>query len=236
VNGNVLATGESFNDGPVVELELLEGTLGNNGYSDESTISEIISILKSDLILEELASAEAPKSQTADKMPRVVDVRYPMPLNIFHADTCKKESRQQESSTSLVPSAPGSGGGLHPQSNKCSHLEDFDILCADLMEACENGIGKNTKYRGVYVLLMSWGEADNLGVGSELDLVEEVFRERYDFDVQRFVIPNKPNATVHTSARIDKFQLDHEDPDNLFIIYYGGHGVVGQDQCCCFHP
>jgi hypothetical protein len=59
------------------------------------------------------------------------------------------------SSTILVAPALSSGDGLHPQSTKCFHLEDFDILCTDLMKACENGIGKDTKYKGVYVLLMS---------------------------------------------------------------------------------
>jgi hypothetical protein len=79
VNGNVLTSGESFNGGPVGELEVLEKPK-TNGYSDESTVSEIILILKSDLILEELASAEAPKAQTEDETPTVVNVKNSMPL------------------------------------------------------------------------------------------------------------------------------------------------------------
>jgi hypothetical protein len=130
-----------------------------------------------------------------------------------------------------------SGDGLHPaEPTKCAHIPDLEKLSTDIKKACENGIGKQTTYSGVYVLLMSWGDADDLGVSSELDLVQEVFEERYDFNVERFVIPDKKQCWNYTSRAINNFQIDHSDPNSLYIIYYGGHGRVGDDQCCYFGP
>jgi len=135
-----------------------------------------------------------------------------------------KKGKQISSLERLHPSTPG----------KCDHIRDLEILSEDIKKACENGIGKETTYSGVHVLLMSWGDADNLGVSSELDLVEEVFTERYNFNVERFVIPNNKSCGLYTSRKIDDFQLDHSDPNSLYIIYYGGHGRVGDDDQCCY--
>jgi hypothetical protein len=82
---------------------------------------------------------------------------------------------------------------------------------------------------------MSW-DGDDLGVASELELVKEVFKKRYNFKVEIFTIPNTEDANRDVSGRIVEFQKTHDHPESLYIIYYGGHGSLTNNDCCSFHP
>jgi hypothetical protein len=96
-------------------------------------------------------------------------------------------------------------------------------VAADLNNAIQAAWPKRDKirYSQVLVLLLSW-EHDDLGVRTEIDSLQKVFKDMYHFSVTQFKIPSlKPGIEVHKC--IMKF-LEHDQNEILRIVYYGGHG------------
>lgn len=82
------------------------------------------------------------------------------------------------------------------------------------------------QHTSVSVLMLRWEE----DTSAEPDMValEKVFRERYNYQTERWTIPTVLNPSVKLGVRMASF-LDSAGPDNLLIIYYAGHAYVGQD-------
>ena len=70
---------------------------------------------------------------------------------------------------------------------------------------------------------MCW-MSDDLGVSSEMERLEEVFTESYNFEVDRFFIPDDTPASSLTS-RVIEF-IGNGSPETLLIFYYAGHGFI----------
>ena len=99
----------------------------------------------------------------------------------------------------------------------------MEQLVTDLNDAMQAAWPKRgqIRYSRVLVLLLSW-EDDDLGVRTEINSLQNVFRERYHFEVTTFEIPSlKPNMEIHKCVM--KY-LDIDTKDTLRIVYYGGHG------------
>lgn len=82
------------------------------------------------------------------------------------------------------------------------------------------------KHSGVSVLMLRWEE--DTAVEPDLAALEKVFRERYHYQVDKWAIPTVPNPSVKLGVQMASF-LESARPDHLLIIYYAGHGFVGQD-------
>ena len=81
-------------------------------------------------------------------------------------------------------------------------------------------------HRSVSVLMLRWEE--DLGVEADMLLLEKVFRDRYNYSTEKWVIPTVPNPSIKLSYQMASF-LENAGPDHLLIVYYAGHGFVGQD-------
>jgi hypothetical protein len=55
-----------------------------------------------------------------------------------------------------------------------------------------------------------------------------VFKERYNYQTDKWTIPSVPNPSIKLGVQIASF-LDNARPDHLLIIYYAGHGYLGTD-------
>ncbi|KAL8853740.1 MAG: hypothetical protein Q9221_001383 [Calogaya cf. arnoldii] len=112
------------------------------------------------------------------------------------------------------------------------HVKDVESLGKVLNNAAAAAFPRSgsSRYRDVYVLLLSW-EGDDLGVVGEIDDLEAVFRDIYRYRVERWKIPS---TTSHNSLvyRIMHALRDFESNDKLFITYYGGHGFMNDDRQC----
>ncbi|KAL7795778.1 hypothetical protein V8C37DRAFT_373404 [Trichoderma ceciliae] len=80
------------------------------------------------------------------------------------------------------------------------------------------------RYRNVQALLVHWG-SDDLFVLPELEDLEKCLREDYAFGTDIFSIPSE-NSHLELMMRIGQLIKDHESPDTLFIVYYGGHARI----------
>jgi hypothetical protein len=86
--------------------------------------------------------------------------------------------------------------------------------------------GPPPAYDEVHALLLYW-EEDNLGVESEVCLLETVFAETYQFtSVTKYIIPSA-NSSDLLLEQIDYFRDEYSSPANLLIVYYAGHGGRG---------
>ncbi|KAJ4315529.1 hypothetical protein N0V94_005902 [Neodidymelliopsis sp. IMI 364377] len=81
-------------------------------------------------------------------------------------------------------------------------------------------------YTQVAVLLIKWvDELDELQTRSELQEVEDLFRDRFRFrtEIVELNVASKPQLQLN--QRISNFIVDNDGPNNLLIVYYIGHGI-----------
>lgn len=82
-------------------------------------------------------------------------------------------------------------------------------------------------YDNVYVLLIRWAE-DDLGTEKEINDLDRVFCDAYNYTTECEVIPSN-NSHNTLEFMITRFRHRHDSPNNLLIVYYGGHGVKESD-------
>lgn len=76
-------------------------------------------------------------------------------------------------------------------------------------------------YSKVKVLSIYWKDG-GLGYIDEAQKINELFSKRFGYQVELYGIPSE-RAEANLKSRIDELLKDDE-PDSLFIVYYGGHG------------
>ncbi|KAL8936126.1 MAG: hypothetical protein Q9216_005093 [Gyalolechia sp. 2 TL-2023] len=123
-------------------------------------------------------------------------------------------------------------GRTHDISLIDHHVKDVETLCQVLNQALSAAFPKSSRsrYTDVYVLLISW-EDDDLGVATEVDELEILFRQLYQYKTDHWKIPSTKshNAVVR---RIMQSLEEFESIDKLLIVYYGGHGYMNEDRQC----
>ncbi|KAH7330215.1 hypothetical protein BKA65DRAFT_54129 [Rhexocercosporidium sp. MPI-PUGE-AT-0058] len=91
---------------------------------------------------------------------------------------------------------------------------------------------KRSFYKHVFVLLLSWHpDCDDMAVRDEVERLQKVFEDTYNYEVKSFQIdsrkPESPQSQVNFEVAHFVHEHDHKD-DSLFIIYYAGHGSPGK--------
>ncbi|KAI9786492.1 MAG: hypothetical protein M1839_006952 [Geoglossum umbratile] len=84
------------------------------------------------------------------------------------------------------------------------------------------------EYKEVNSLFITW-EDDDLGcVKKEVPRLQRLLADRFKFSTSSYRIPSqRSEASLQLEAA--KFVLEHGSPDNLAIIYYGGHGRINDE-------
>ncbi len=77
-------------------------------------------------------------------------------------------------------------------------------------------------------LLLHWG-SDDLFVLPELEDLEKCLSEDYAFDTDIFAIPSE-NSHLELMMRVGQLIKEHESPDTLFLVYYGGHARIDESR------
>ncbi|KAH7063889.1 hypothetical protein BKA63DRAFT_572767 [Paraphoma chrysanthemicola] len=90
----------------------------------------------------------------------------------------------------------------------------------------KNMKNKPVKHDRVHVLIWTWGkEIDDLGVQEEVDRLEQVFKEKYYFGVERQVLDDLEKADHQLNEYLSSFMKRHDESNTLLIFYYAGHGL-----------
>jgi len=69
-----------------------------------------------------------------------------------------------------------------------------------------------------------------LGVSHEVDRLGDLFEKLYGFNVKTWLIPSDSTSHFDLMTKACGFLKEFDSNDNLFIIYYAGHGYINQDR------
>ena len=84
------------------------------------------------------------------------------------------------------------------------------------------------RYTNVQALLLHW-KSDDLFVLPELEDLEKVLREEYNYNTDIFAIPSE-NSHLELMLKIGEIIKKHEGEDTLFVVYYGGHAKIDESR------
>lgn len=146
------------------------------------------------------------------------------------------------------PSTNSSPWGFGKAQCDCRELK-VPRLNADLENTFANRMktfDANKGHSNVAALLLSWEDTDlrllddevrKIRVGTnprvdtvQLDRLEKVFREVYNYTVERALIPKHiDDAAFETIRLVANFIAQHNSAGSLVLIYYAGHGMKRQD-------
>jgi hypothetical protein len=124
-----------------------------------------------------------------------------------------------------VPSTKACNGAVTlPPIYAPHHLENFQLFKDRANKAFDGAFPKTSRprYTKAKVLLLSW-EDDDLGVASELKSLGAVFERAFRFKTESWEIPSLGSEEALTN-RVFKFR-GCAAPDQLLIVYYGGHAA-----------
>ena len=115
---------------------------------------------------------------------------------------------------------------IHDTSSADYHIKDLPAFLKRVEEATKAAFPNagRSRYATVNVLLIYW-EEDDLGVLDEIQVLERVFRNIYGYSTERWSIPSV-DADDALLEKLFAFRKSNDRDDNLFIIYYGGHGYL----------
>jgi hypothetical protein len=104
-------------------------------------------------------------------------------------------------------------------------------FCTKLSKAVSSAFPNHggSRYRAVNVAMISWSQ-DDLGVALELNTLVNVFEGQYGFNVENWKIPANEKSHSNLMQKALDFLEDYDSTDNLFIIYYAGHGFINQER------
>lgn len=106
-------------------------------------------------------------------------------------------------------------------------LESFKEFFDHLNQAAKSALPKALSiHTAVFVLLLRW-EDDDLGTETEINDLEETFREVYYYNTERYLIPSD-DSTIQLENRLLDFRRAYDNGTNLLILYYGGHGYYSK--------
>lgn len=109
-------------------------------------------------------------------------------------------------------------------------LEQFG---QQLQEAANNAFPNTStsRYRNVYVLMLSWQDEDpKLPVSLEVLPLVEIFRDLYHFDTEVWHIPDNNSHMEVVQKILDFANLGGNSKDDLKIVYYAGHGKLSRSR------
>lgn len=97
-----------------------------------------------------------------------------------------------------------------------------DYVTQTIKRTSPNKKKNPSSYNQVHALLINW-EDDDLDTNKEIDDLQQLFEQSYCFIVEKYSIPSCGSSNK-LEMRIFQFRQSHDDPSNLLIVYYGGHG------------
>jgi hypothetical protein len=93
--------------------------------------------------------------------------------------------------------------------------------------------GQNvSRYKNVYALLLYWQDND-LEVEREIENLEDLLKTDFNFQVEQWRIPYSSDARFQLTDRLNAVSRSY-GPDDLVILYYGGHGRNQKGKCIWF--
>ena len=106
----------------------------------------------------------------------------------------------------------------------------YRVLWSSLMD--KGKYVASTRYHKAEVLLLCWDEKDSATM-KEVDDLKTVFEVKFGYHTtiaklsRETLEPEGPKLQVHVNFEVARFVKEHNEPNNLLIIYYAGHDKPG---------
>lgn len=101
------------------------------------------------------------------------------------------------------------------------------VFVHPLSDSQNEGLDGMRKYEDVQALLICWKSATSTFLEQRKGL-EGVLKSPYRFGTTPFNIPLEDDPLDSLTDEIRKFKKTHNKEQNLLIVYYGGHGIIGE--------
>ena len=119
-----------------------------------------------------------------------------------------------------------SAGQSRPASDENKKLQDD--ISSDLARYRPR---RTKRYVFVNVLLLSWKD-DDIGCGKEVEDLGRMFLDHFNYSIWPYKIPSKDAQTSLTLC-VAQFIKNFGGPENLILVYYGGHGGLASTRSPC---
>ncbi|KAK0108101.1 hypothetical protein ONS95_002922 [Cadophora gregata] len=139
-----------------------------------------------------------------------------------NGDDCRHEIAAQSYISSANSTPPPTFSDL----DRWRYHIDFQKFSSDLQAAANAVFPNDTKsrYTKVSVLMLSWENEDpNLPVSQEIDKLYNVFRNLYQYETDRWTIPDDNCHYKLTEKIMDYVKPAEDSKTHLKIVYYAGH-------------
>lgn len=114
-----------------------------------------------------------------------------------------------------------------------TRLRNLRELAEKLTEAAPRLLDqRRAEYDHVSVLAISWEAGEFQEMKRNAERITEIFATCYHYEVELFNIPESisdPEAELSDKLIQARRKLSKSDEQNLFIVYYCGHGVLGDE-------
>lgn len=108
-----------------------------------------------------------------------------------------------------------------------NHLTDLKSFAASMSAAAESCLKTRKKFDKVAVVVSYWENPKDLPhMKQNAQNLVELFRDQYEFDVMDYEIPRKTKDRQFVVRIAEHLEKVSEEPNSLFIFYYGGHASV----------
>ena len=132
--------------------------------------------------------------------------------------------------------APRSASAMDP--SLIDYQSDVETLNSDY-QSCWSGImdqrngQRSSNYAKVVALLLCWKEDchDMPNTQQEVEKLKSVLEKKFHYSAKIEYLDSKlENITLQSELNfmVAKFVREHGGPNNLLIVYYGGHGKPGK--------
>ena len=113
------------------------------------------------------------------------------------------------------------------------HVKDLATFGQTLTEAAAAAYpttGISVRYKAVHVLLLSWVN-DDLGVFKEISELDSTFTSIYGCETEQWrILSTRSHNSL--AKQLTGFLERYENEENLLIVYFGGHGRMGDNRQC----
>ncbi|KAL9094997.1 MAG: hypothetical protein Q9165_002599 [Trypethelium subeluteriae] len=143
------------------------------------------------------------------------------------------EDIETVASPDALPHSNGSilspGASPHGSNYNSPHQDGDDDLQNHWQDAMCRYMSIPTGYQDVAVLLIRWDDnIDELKCANQVDELRNVFEEQFHFTTELLKLDDKSKAQHQLKSALSAFLGRYDNPNNLVIVFYTGHGVFDE--------
>ena len=117
--------------------------------------------------------------------------------------------------------------GTNEDGEASENWETVSDLASDMARAARNALFSRKHFKKVVAVIAYWETATGLEhLRDQADKLGRLFEDRFKFEVFVYKIPERVSNRELIPTIGSELDRVADDPDSLFILYYGGHAAI----------